>query len=139
MASKGEALYLVAQRCATKMRSIISIEHEIAAAAGGTPDQETVDRLENEKDQLLQSSTLEELVAMRTVMIVGESERGSRLFPGTDNIEIIHLPIELSEHELMEKYSRYLAFKTRDELFYVLSRRTDISICFREGMDILQL
>ncbi|MEN1990035.1 hypothetical protein [Paenibacillus hubeiensis] len=139
MASKGEALYLVAQRCATKMRNIISIEHEIAAAAGGTPDKETVDRLENEKDQLLQSSTLEELVAMRTVMIVGESERGRRLFPGTDNIEIIHLPIELSEHELMEKYSRYLAFKTREELFYVLSRRTDISICFREGMDILKL
>lgn len=132
-------MYSAAQRCATMMRSIIDIEYEIATVTGDTPDKETMDRLENDKDQLLQSSTLEELVAMRTVMIVGESERGRRLFPGTDNIEIIHLPIELSEHELMEKYSRYLAFKTREELFYVLSRRTDISICFREGMDILKL
>jgi len=72
-------------------------------------------------------------------MKVGQSERGYRYYFDRDDVETIHLPIELTGPELMHKYSYYLVHKTKEELAKGIEGNTIVSQQLKEGMEILKL
>jgi hypothetical protein len=124
------------------MRALIAIESEIADATHRQEGQHVVRELEEKRSTQIRSFTRDELLVIQTVMNVGRCERGYRFFANSehsDYYEIIHLPIELDEHELMQKYSYYLVHKTESELADGMEYYTAVSEQLKEGMAILKL
>ncbi|WP_458463246.1 hypothetical protein [Paenibacillus sp.] len=132
-------MYSLAQELAGRMKAIMQIESEIAEAEKKSRDEEVVRDLEQKRSDLIRTCTRDELLVIKTVMNVGRSERGYRYHFDSDDVEIIHLPIELNEHELMQKYSYYLIHKTERELAYSIEYYTAVSEQLKEGMEILKL
>ncbi|WP_339304237.1 hypothetical protein [Paenibacillus sp. FSL R5-0519] len=132
-------MYSLAKELAGRMRSIIAIESEIAEAEAQQRGEQVVLGLERQRSKLINSCTRDELLVIKTVMNVGLRERGYRHYFDSDEIEIITLPIELNEHELMQKYSYYLIHKTERELADRIEYYTAVSEQLREGMQILKL
>ncbi|WP_458125230.1 hypothetical protein [Paenibacillus sp. Z3-2] len=132
-------MYSLAKELAGTMKAIIKIESEIAEAKNNHYDEEVVRALEQKRSDLIRSCTRDELLVIKTVMKVGWSERGYRYHFNSDDIEIIHLPIELNEHELMQKYSYYLIHKTERELADSIEYYTAVLEQLKEGMEILKL
>ncbi|MFC9711649.1 hypothetical protein ACFTRD_26245 [Paenibacillus sp. NPDC056933] len=131
-------MYSLAKQLAGRMKVIMEIESEIAEAESHQ-DEEVVRNLEQKRSNLIKMFTHEELLVIKTVMNVGRSERGYRYHFNSNEIEIIHLPIELTEHELMQKYSYYLVHKTKQELAHGIEYYTAVSEQLKEGMEILKL
>jgi len=121
------------------MKAIIQIESEITEATNNHCDEEVVRDLEQKRSDLIRACTRDEALVIKTVMIVGRSERGYRYHFDSDDVEIIYLPIELNEHELMQKYSYYLIHKTERELTDSIEYYTVVSEQLKEGMEILKL
>ncbi|KQY86693.1 hypothetical protein ASD24_26990 [Paenibacillus sp. Root52] len=132
-------MYSLATQLASRMRAIIEVENEIAAFKSKDVDDKAVLDLEQKRSELINSSTRDELFVIKTVMKVGRGERGYRFHAGSDEIEIIKLPIELNQHELMQKYSYYLVHKTESELANSIEFSTVVTEELREGMEILKL
>ncbi|MFS0873855.1 hypothetical protein [Paenibacillus xylanilyticus] len=116
----------------------MEIESEIAESESAHRCEE-VSVLEQERSDLITTCTRDELLVIETVMKVGQSERGYRYHFNSDEIEIIHLPIELTGPELMQKYSYYLVHKTKQELAKRIEDNTIVSRLLKEGMEILKL
>lgn len=127
------------------MRVLIAIESKIAEAKHRQEDEQAILELEKKRSSLIRSFTRDELLVIKTVMNVGRSERGYRFYANSersehsDHYEIIHLPIELNEHELMQKYSYYLVHKTECELADSIEYYTVVSEQLKEGMAILKI
>ncbi|WP_440116120.1 hypothetical protein [Paenibacillus sp. QZ-Y1] len=132
-------MYLLAKQLTGRMKAIIEIESEIAEAESDHQDEEVVRSLEQKRSEWIRTFTRDELLVIKTVMNVGRSERGYRFHFNSNEIEIIHLPIELNEHELMQKYSYYLIHKTERELVDGIEYYTAVSEQLKEGMEILKL
>jgi hypothetical protein len=129
----------LAKQLAGKMKAIMDIESEIAEAERNHQGEEFVRDLEQKRSDLVKSFTRDELLVITTVMEVGQSERGYRHYFDSDDVEIIYLPIELNEHELMKKYSHFLVHKTKQELADGIEYHTLVSSFLKEGMEILKL
>lgn len=132
-------LYSLAISLTGRMRAIMEIESEMAEAKLSHLGEEVVRALEQKRSDLINSCTRDELLVIKTVMNVGRSERGYRYYFDRDDVEIIHLPIELSGPELMQKYSYYLVHKTKQELSGGIEYHTLVSSFLKEGMEILEL
>ena|GEM_PF-1968195 len=135
-------MILLAKQLTERMRALIAIESEIADATHRQEGQHVVRELEEKRSTQIRSFTRDELLVIQTVMNVGRCERGYRFFANSehsDYYEIIHLPIELDEHELMQKYSYYLVHKTESELADGMEYYTAVSEQLKEGMAILKL
>jgi len=117
----------------------MEIESEIVEAEQNHLCKEIVRALEQKRADLINSCTREELLVIETVMKVGQSERGYRYYFDRDDVETIHLPIELTGPELMHKYSYYLVHKTKEELAKGIEGNTIVSQQLKEGMEILKL
>ncbi|WP_433582736.1 hypothetical protein [Paenibacillus amylolyticus] len=132
-------MYSLAKQLAGTMKAIMQIETEIAEATNNHYDEEVVRDLEHKRTDLIRACTRDELLVIKTVMKVGQSERGYRHYFDSNDVEIIYLPVELNEHELMQKYSYYLIHKTERELADSIEYYTAVSEQLREGMEILKL
>ncbi|MGO4532236.1 hypothetical protein AB4Z30_24400 [Paenibacillus sp. 2TAF8] len=135
-------MILLAKQLTERMRALIAIESEIADATHRQEGQHVVRELEEKRSTQIRSFTRDELLVIKTVMNVGRCERGYRYYANSeqsDYYEIIHLPIELNEHELMQKYSYYLVHKTESELADGMEYYTAVSEQLKEGMAILKL
>ncbi|PQP83497.1 hypothetical protein C0Q44_01945 [Paenibacillus sp. PCH8] len=132
-------MYSLAKELAGTMRAIMEIESEIIESKNNHTDERTLLDLEQRRSNLINGSTRDELLVIKTVMNVGRSERGYRHYFDSEDVEIINLPIELNEHELMQKYSYYLIHRTRQELAYGIEYYTAVSEQLKEGMEILKL
>lgn len=132
-------MYSLAKQLAGRMRALIEIEREMAEAKNKLADEKILHGLEQRRSHIITSSTRDELLVIKTVMNVGRGERGYRHYADSDQIEIIHLPIELNEHELMQKYSYYFIHRTERELADGIEYYTAVSEQLREGMEILKL
>ncbi|WP_339168422.1 hypothetical protein MKX75_03360 [Paenibacillus sp. FSL R5-0341] len=132
-------MYSLAKELAGTMKAIMQIESEIAEAKIDHYDEEVVRDLERKRTDLIRACTRDELLVIKTIMNVGQSERGYRHHFNSYDVEIIHLPIELNEHELMQKYSYYLIHKTERELGDSIEYYTAVSEQLKEGMEILKL
>lgn len=135
-------MILLAKQLAERMRALIAIESEIADATHRQEGQHVVRELEEKRSTQIRSFTRDELLVIKTVMNVGRSERGYRFYANSEHsnyYEIIHLPIELNEHELMQKYSYYLVHKTERELADGIEYYTAVSEQLKEGMAILKI
>ncbi|WP_434748121.1 hypothetical protein [Paenibacillus amylolyticus] len=138
-------MILLAKQLAGRMRALIAIESEIADATHGQENEQAILELEKKGSTLIRGLTRDESLVIKTVMNVGRSERGYRFYANSersehsDHYEIIHLPIELNEHELMQKYSYYLVHKTESELADGMEYYTAVSEQLKEGMAILKL
>lgn len=138
-------MYLLAKQLAGSMRALVTIENEIVEAKRRPEAEQDVLALEKERSALIRSFTRSELLVIQTVMNIGQSERGYRFYANSersehgDHYEIIHLPIELNEHELMQKYSYYLVHKTERELADGIEYYTTVSEQLKEGMAILKI
>ncbi len=138
----GLALILLARELAGRVRALIAIESEIADATHRQEDEQAILELEKKRSTQIRSFTRDELLVIQTVMNIGRCERGYRYYANSENpdyYEIIHLPIELNEHELMQKYSYYLVHKTEQELADRIEHYTAVSEQLQEGMAILKL
>ena len=138
-------MYLLAKQLAGSMRALVTIENEIVEAKRRPEAEQDVLALEKERSALIRSFTRSELLVIQTVMNIGQSERGYRFYANSersehgDHYEIIHLPIELNEHELMQKYTYYLVYKTERELADGIEYYTAVSEQLKEGMAILKI
>lgn len=132
-------MYSLAIQLAGTMKAIMQIETEIAEAKIDQQAEEVVRDLEQKRTDLIRVCTRDELLVIKTVMKVGQSERGFRHYFNSNDVEIIYLPVELNEHELMKKYSYYLIHKTERELADSIEYYTAVSEQLREGMEILKL
>ncbi|MEC0128741.1 hypothetical protein [Paenibacillus pabuli] len=132
-------MYSLAKQLAGRMKAIMEIESKIAETERNHQSEEIVRNLEQKKSDLIKTFTRDELLVIKTVMNVGRSERGYRFYFDSEDVEIIHLPIELTEHELMQKYSYYLVHKTKEELANGIEYYTAVSEQLKEGMEILKL
>lgn len=132
-------MYSLAKQLAGRMKAIMDIESEIAEAERNQRGDELVRDLEQKSSDLIKTFTRDELLVITTVMEVGQSERGYRHYFGSGDVEIIYLPIELNEHELMKKYSHFLVHKTKQELADGIEYHTLVSSFLKEGMEILKL
>lgn len=135
-------MILLAKQLAGRMRALIAIESEIADATHRQEEEQAIQALEKERSTQIRSFTRDELLVIKTVMNIGRCERGYRYYANSENTdyyEIIHLPIELNEHELMQKYSYYLVHKTEHELADRIDYYTAVSEQLKEGMAILKL
>jgi len=132
-------LYSLAKQLAGTMKAIMQIETEIAEAKIDQQAEEIILGMEQRRSALINNVTRDELMVIQTVMNVGRSERGYRYHFNSEDVEIINLPIELNEHELMQKYSYYLIHKTERELADSIEYYTAVSEQLREGMEILKL
>ncbi|MDK8194285.1 hypothetical protein QP794_29835 [Paenibacillus sp. UMB7766-LJ446] len=134
-------MYSLAKQLAGRMKAIMEIESEIAEAERESEHQgeKLVRDLEQKRSDLIKTFSRDELLVIKTVMKVGRSERGYRYHFNSNEIEIIHLPIELNNHELMQKYSYYLVHKTKQELAHGIEYYTAVSEQLKEGMEILKL
>ncbi|MBY0214962.1 hypothetical protein [Paenibacillus illinoisensis] len=132
-------LYSLAVSLAGRMRAIMEIESEMVEAEQNHLGKEIVRALEQKRSELINSCTRDELLVIKTVMNVGRSERGYRYYFDREDVEIIHLPIELTGPELMQKYSYYLVHRTKQELAYGIEYYTAVSEQLKEGMEILKL
>ncbi|WP_405158461.1 hypothetical protein [Paenibacillus sp. FSL H8-0283] len=132
-------MYSLAIQLAGTMKAIMQIETEIAEAKIDQQAEEVVRDLEQKRTDLIRVCTRDELLVIKTVMKVGQSERGYRHYFNSNDVEIIYLPVELNEHELMKKYSYYLIHKTERELADSIEYYTAVSEQLREGMEILKL
>ena len=132
-------MYSLAKQLAGRMRAIMEVEDEIAALKDKGADDKAVLALVLLRFRWPTRSTRDELFVIKTVMKVGRGERGYRFHAGSDEIEIIKLPIELNEHELMQKYSYYLVHKTERELADSIEFNKVVTEELREGMEILKL
>lgn len=117
----------------------MEIESEMAEAEQSHLREEVVRALEQKRSDLINSCTRDELLVIQTVMNVGRSERGYRHYFDREDVEIIHLPIELTGPELMQKYSYYLVHKTKQELAGGIEYHSLVSSFLKEGMEILEL
>lgn len=132
-------LYSLAVSLAGRMRAITEIEIEIVEAERNHLCKEIVRALEQKRSDLINSCTRDELLVIQTVMNVGRSERGYRHYFDREDVENIHLPIELTGPELIQKYSYYLVHKTKQELAGGIEYHTLVSSFLKEGMEILEL
>ncbi|WP_413375112.1 hypothetical protein [Paenibacillus taichungensis] len=132
-------MYSLAKQLAGRMKGIMDIESEIAEAERNQQGEEFVCDLEQKRSDLIKTCTRDELLVITTVMEVGQSERGYRHYFDSDNVELIYLPIELNEHELMKKYSHFLVHKTKQEIADRIQFHTLVSSFLKEGMEILKL
>ncbi|WP_145415341.1 hypothetical protein [Paenibacillus xylanexedens] len=135
-------MILLARELAGRVRALIAIESEIADATHRQEDEQAILELEKKRSTQIRSFTRDELLVIQTVMNIGRCERGYRYYANSENpdyYEIIHLPIELNEHELMQKYSYYLVHKTEQELADRIEHYTAVSEQLQEGMAILKL
>jgi len=132
-------LYSLAKELAGTMKAIMQIESEIAGAKIDQQAEEIILGMEQRRSALINNVTRDELMVIQTVMNVGRSERGYRYRFNSDDVEIINLPIELNEHELMQKYSYYLIHKTKEELANGIEYHTLVSSFLKEGIEILKL
>ncbi|MFJ2046868.1 MULTISPECIES: hypothetical protein [Paenibacillus] len=132
-------MYSLAKQLAGRMKAIMDIESEIAEAERNQQGEEFVRDLEQKRSELIKNFTRDELLVITTVMEVGQSERGYRHYFDSDDVELIYLPIELNEHELMKKYSHFLVHKTKQELADGIEYHTLVSSFLKEGMEILKI
>lgn len=132
-------MYSLAKQLAGRMKVIMDIESEIAEAERNQQGEEFVRDLEQKRSELIKTFTRDELLVITTVMEVGQSERGYRHYFDSDDVELIYLPIELNEHELMKKYSHFLVHKTKQELADGIEYHTLVTSFLKEGMEILKL
>ncbi|WP_145326455.1 hypothetical protein [Paenibacillus xylanexedens] len=132
-------MYSLAKELAGTMKAIMQIENEIVEANNNHYDEEVVSDLEQKRADMIRTCNRDELMVIKTVMKVGQSERGYRHYFDSTDVEIIYLPVELNEHELMQKYSYYLIHKTERELADSIEYYTAVSEQLREGMEILKL
>ncbi|RAW17743.1 hypothetical protein DC345_05220 [Paenibacillus taichungensis] len=132
-------MYSLAKQLAGRMKAIMEIESEIAEAERNQQGEEFVRDLEQKRSDLIKTFTRYELLVVTTVMEVGQSERGYRHYFDSSDVELIYLPIELNEHELMKKYSHFLVHKTKQELADGIEYHTLVSSFLKEGMEILKL
>ncbi|MFB8376855.1 hypothetical protein [Paenibacillus taichungensis] len=132
-------MYSLAKQLAGRMKAIMEIESEIAEAERNQRGEEFVRDSEQKRSDLIKTFTRDELLVITTVMEVGQSERGYRHYFDSDDVELIYLPIELNEHELMKKYSHFLVHKTKQELADGIEYHTLVSSFLKEGMEILKL
>ncbi|MFX3648633.1 MAG: hypothetical protein ACE3K2_00215 [Paenibacillus sp.] len=132
-------MYLLAKELAGTMKAIMQIESEIAEAKNNQQAEEIILGIEERRSALINNVTRDELMVIQTVMNVGRSERGDRYHFNSEDVEIINLPIELNEHELMQKYSYYLIHKTKEELAHGIEYHTLVSSFLKEGIEILKL
>ncbi|MGX1831383.1 hypothetical protein ACWIE6_24375 [Paenibacillus taichungensis] len=132
-------MYSLAKQLAGRMKAIMEIESEIAEAERNQRGEEFVRDLEQKRSDLIKTFTRDELLVITTVMEVGQSERGYRHYFDSDDVELIYLPIELNEHELMKKYSHFLVHKTKQELADGIEYHTLVTSFLKEGMEILKL
>ncbi|MGW7162028.1 hypothetical protein [Paenibacillus taichungensis] len=132
-------MYSLAKQLAGRMKVIMDIESEIAEAERNQQGGEFVRDLEQKRSELIKTFTRDELLVITTVMEVGQSERGYRHYFDSDDVELIYLPIELNEHELMKKYSHFLVHKTKQELADGIEYHTLVTSFLKEGMEILKL
>ncbi|WP_315794436.1 hypothetical protein [Paenibacillus sp. BIC5C1] len=132
-------MYSLAKQLAGRMKAIMEIESEIAEAERNQQGEEFVRDLEQKRSDLIKTFTRDELLVITTVMEVGQSERGYRHYFDSSDVELIYLPIELNEHELMKKYSHFLVHKTKQELADGIEYHTLVSSFLKEGMEILKL
>lgn len=132
-------MYSLAKELAGTMKAIMQIETEIAEAKIDQQAEEIILGMEERRSALINNVTRDELLVIQTVMNVGRSERGYRYHFNSEDVEIINLPIELNEHELMQKYSYYLIHKTKEELACGIEYHTLVSSFLKEGIEILKL
>ncbi|GGH70400.1 hypothetical protein GCM10008014_54800 [Paenibacillus silvae] len=135
-------MVLLANQLAGRMRALIAIESKIVDAKHKHEKEQAILELDKKRSAMIRSFTRDELIVIKTVMNIGRSERGYRFFANSersDYYEIIRLPIELNERELMEKYSYYLVHKTERELADAIEYYTAVSEQLKEGMAILKL
>lgn len=138
----GLELILLARELAGRMRALVAIESEIADATHRQEEEQAIRELEEKRSTQIRSFTRDELLVIQTVMNVGRCERGYRYYANSerpDYYEIIHLPVELNEHELMQKYSYYLLHRTESELADAIECYTAVSEQLKEGMAILKI
>lgn len=135
-------MILLAKQLAERMKALIAIESEIADAIHRQEEEQGIREMEAKRSTQIRSFTRDELLVIKTVMNIGQCERGYRYYANSENpdyYEIIYLPIELNEHELMQKYSYYLVHKTERELADGIEYYTAVSEQLKEGMAILKL
>ncbi|WP_339848611.1 hypothetical protein MKY42_03630 [Paenibacillus sp. FSL W7-1088] len=132
-------MYSLAKQLAGRMKAIMDIESEMAEAERNQQGEEFVRDLEQKRSDLIKTFTSDELLVITTVMEIGQSERGYRHYFDSDDVELIYLPIELNEHELMKKYSHFLVHKTKQELADGIEYHTLVSSFLKEGMEILKI
>ncbi|SEP01552.1 hypothetical protein [Paenibacillus sp. OK076] len=132
-------MYSLAKQLAGRMKAIMDIESKMAEAERNQQGEEFVRDLEQKRSDLIKTFTSDELLVITTVMEIGQSERGYRHYFDSDDVELIYLPIELNEHELMKKYSHFLVHKTKQELADGIEYHTLVSSFLKEGMEILKI
>ncbi|QLG37026.1 hypothetical protein HW560_01935 [Paenibacillus sp. E222] len=132
-------MYSLAKQLAGRMKAIMDIESEMAEAERNQQGEEFVRDLAQKRSDLIKTFTSDELLVITTVMEIGQSERGYRHYFDSDDVELIYLPIELNEHELMKKYSHFLVHKTKQELADGIEYHTLVSSFLKEGMEILKI
>ncbi|WP_145336162.1 hypothetical protein [Paenibacillus xylanexedens] len=135
-------MILLARELAGRMRALIAIESEIADTTHRQEDEQAILELEKKRSTQIRSFTRDELLVIQTVMNIGRCERGYRYYANSENpnyYEIIHLPIELNEYELMQKHSYFLVHKTEQELADRIEHYTAVSEQLKEGLAILKL
>lgn len=93
-------------------------------------------------NDLLQNQNFEALKLMNTISLIGRHERGyqySSDSAGGESIEIvIEVKILETQEELIEKYSRYLVYKKKEDLINYLLSNYRVHQSLTEGYKILQ-
>ncbi|WII38284.1 hypothetical protein [Paenibacillus thiaminolyticus] len=125
------------------MKRIIEYSGSIHRQEDGSEgNPEEMARLKQEYAALLEGMSREELLLIRTVATIGNSERGhrsSRENGGEIQETIFEIEIRSTPEELLASYHQYLVYHTKEQEIQNFRYRVDVPCNLTEGIQILGL
>ncbi|NGP61272.1 hypothetical protein L3476_17675 [Paenibacillus thiaminolyticus] len=126
------------------MKRIIEYSGSIHRQEDGSEgNPEEMARLKQEYAALLEGMSREELLLIRTVANIGNSERGHRFSrekgKGETQETIFEIEIRSTPEELLTSYHQYLVYHTKEQEIQHFRYRLDVPCNLTEGIQILGL
>ncbi|MFD3270298.1 hypothetical protein ACE3MS_09220 [Paenibacillus dendritiformis] len=118
-----------------------SIHRQEDGSSEGNPEE--MERLKQEYAALLEGMSREELLLIRTVANIGNSERGHRFSrekgKGETQETIFEIEIRSTPEELLTSYHQYLVYHTKEQEIQHFRCHLDVPRNLTEGIQILGL
>ncbi|MGG4393384.1 hypothetical protein ABEX25_03580 [Paenibacillus thiaminolyticus] len=142
MLTKAKELLPLMKRIIEYSGSIHSLEaRQEDGSSEGNPEE--MERLKQEYAALLEGMSREDLLLIRTVANIGNSERGHRFSreKGKGEIQetIFEIEIRSTPEELLTSYHQYLVYHTKEQEIQHFRHRLDVPRNLSDGIQILGL
>lgn len=128
-------MYLAAKQLLIKIDEIIELKEKMFELYLKNQQEKYV-IFKNKLESLLYNCTINDLVTVIAICNIGRCERGHRQL-ADGSTEIFKIDILENEDQLLEKHSKYLRYKTKEELTFYILRNSAVHQNLFEGKLIL--